>query len=94
MAYALYVDVIPEGGGKISVQHVFYGETEEECDENWKAHAAGCKFLTAAIAEGRIGEEIEPLDDDEWPEYEDPATETEEDDDEEGGEEEEDDEEE
>lgn len=75
MAFALTVDVIPEGGGRISVQHVFYGETEKECQENFEAHAKGCEFLTPAIKEDRVSEEIEEIDEDEWPEYADPAEE-------------------
>jgi len=92
MPFALYVDVIPEGGGKISVGHVFYGETEEECQENWTAHAGGCKFLTAAIDEKRVSEELETISESEWPDYADPDEED--DEEEEGGEEEEDEEEE
>lgn len=70
MAYALYVDVVPEGGGRISVTHVFYGETEEEARENFEAHAKGCRFLTPAIEQGRIEEELEEIDEDDWPDYE------------------------
>jgi len=75
MPKALYVDVIPPGGGKISVTHIFWGETAEECQENFDAHAAGCNFLTPAIEEGRTGEELETVTDEEWPEYDDPEAE-------------------
>jgi hypothetical protein len=69
MAFALYVDIVPEGGGPVSVTHVFWGDTEEECRATFESHAKGCEFLTPAIAEGRIEEEIEEVDDDERPEY-------------------------
>jgi hypothetical protein len=69
MAYALYVDVVPEGGGRISVTHIFYGETELEARENFAAHAKGCKFLTPAIEEDRIEEELERIPEDDWPDY-------------------------
>lgn len=69
MAKALNVDVIPPGGGKIAVRHIFYGETAEECRGNFAKHAAGCEFLTPAIREGRVNTEIERIDNDEWPEY-------------------------
>jgi hypothetical protein len=69
MAYKLIVDVIPPGGGRVSVQHVFYGESEAECDATFRKHAAGCEFLGPAIIEDRIETEIEEIDDDEWPDY-------------------------
>lgn len=70
MAYKLTVDVIPAGGGKISVQHVFYARTEHEAEQVFRAHAQGCEFLGPAIAEDRINSEIEEIDKDEWPDYE------------------------
>jgi hypothetical protein len=70
MPFALYVDVIPPEGGKIKVQHVFYGETEDECQDNFAAHAKGCEFLTPAIEDERIEEEVEEIDEDNWPSYE------------------------
>lgn len=68
-AYALYVDVIPPGGGRISVGHIFYGATEAEARANFEAHAKGCHFLRPAIEEGRIAEELETIKDSEWPDY-------------------------
>lgn len=70
MAKVLIVHIVPEGGGRPSVGHMFYGETEAECRENFAAHAAGCKFLAPAIAEDRIDEQLEELDADEWPDFE------------------------
>lgn len=92
MSFALYIDVIPEGGGRVSVTHIFWGETEEECRENFAAHAKGCNFLTPAIAEDRIGEELERVKPDEWPDYPDPDEDEDDDDAEPGEGDEEDDE--
>jgi hypothetical protein len=69
MAYILTVDVIPEGGGCPAVRHIFFGESKDECRENFQKHAAGCEFLTPAIEEGRVHTEISHIDDDEWPVY-------------------------
>ncbi len=71
MAFKLTVDVIPPSGGRVAVQHVFYGETEEECEQVYAAHAAGCEFLGPAIREERVESELEEISDDEWPDYED-----------------------
>lgn len=70
MPFKLTVDVVPERGGRVHVQHVFYGETEREARRVFREHAAGCEFLTPAIAEGRTNEEIEEIDEDDWPDYE------------------------
>jgi len=85
MPFALYVDIIPEGGGKISAGHVFYGETEDEARENFDAHAKGDRFLAAAIAADCVDEELEEIDEDDWPDHD--AEETEEEADEEPDEE-------
>jgi hypothetical protein len=69
MPFALYIDVVPEGGGRNSVTHIFYGETEQEARENFAAHAKGCRFLTPAIDEDRIEEELERIHDRDWPDY-------------------------
>ncbi len=70
MAFMLTIDVVPPEGGRVHVSHTFYGETEKEAREAFKAHAAGCEFLTAAIAEDRVEEELDRIDADEWPSYE------------------------
>jgi hypothetical protein len=69
VAYKLIVDVIPPGGGRVHVQHVFYGKTEQECNEVFTEHAAGCEFLTPALEEGRVNSEIEKISDSDWPEW-------------------------
>lgn len=69
MAYILIVDVIPPGGGMISVRHTFFGEDEDEAREVFHAHAAGCEFLEPAIAEGRVHVKGKEIDDDDWPAY-------------------------
>jgi hypothetical protein len=67
--FELQIDVIPPGGGKVEVTHIFRGETKAAARRVFKQHAAGCEFLTPAIAEDRIGEDVFELDDDEWQEY-------------------------
>ena len=54
MPFALHIDVVPEKGGKIAVEHVFYGYTEAECRQVFATHADGCEFLGPAIEEDRI----------------------------------------
>ena len=70
MPFALHIDVVPEKGGKIAVEHVFYGYTEAECRQVFATHADGCEFLGPAIEEDRIEEELEPIEEDDWPSYE------------------------
>ena len=69
MPTALHVLVVPKGGGKVTVEHVFYAETDEEAQKAYDAHAAGCEFLTPAIAENRVEEELEDIDEEDWPDF-------------------------
>jgi hypothetical protein len=69
MAKILIVHIIPVGGGRPSVGHMFYGATEAECRGNFAAHAKGCQFLAPAIREDRIDEDLAELDEDEWPNF-------------------------
>jgi len=69
MPQVLIVHIIPPGGGRPSVGHMFYGETEAECRANFAAHAKGCQFLAPAIREDRIDEDLAELDADEWPNF-------------------------
>ena len=69
MPYELHIDVVPEAGGKIHVEHVFYGYTEAECRQAFATHADGCEFLGPAIGEDRIEEELIEIDEDDWPSY-------------------------
>jgi hypothetical protein len=70
MVYMLTIDVVPPEGGRVAVTHTFYGKTEKEAREAFAAHAAGCEFLTPAIAEDRVEEELDTIEDGEWPSYE------------------------
>ena len=83
MPFELHIDVVPEVGGKINVEHVFYGYTEAECRQVYAAHADGCEFLGPAIAEDRIEEELIEIDEDDWPSYEAESADAEEDEEEE-----------
>ena len=87
MVYMLTIDVVPPEGGKVVVSHTFYGKTEAEARANFAAHAAGCEFLTPAIAEDRIEEELDEIEDDEQPSYENVDDDDPEDDEDEEGEE-------
>lgn len=70
MPYELYVDVVPPEGGRVAVTHIFRGETEADARRVFEAHAAGCEFLTPAIEEDRVEEELVKISADEWPAYE------------------------
>jgi len=69
MPWKLTVDVVPAGGGRVDVQHVFYGESKADAESVFQRHAEGCEFLGPAIIEERINSEFEEIDDDEWPDY-------------------------
>ncbi len=69
MAVALHIFVVPKDNPRVKVEHVFYGDTEAEAQETFKAHAAGCEFLGPAITEKRVEEEVEDIDDADWPEF-------------------------
>lgn len=71
MAYELIVDVVPPEGGKVFVTHIFRGETEADARKVYEQHAKACDFLTPAIEEDRVEEELQKISDDEWPIYED-----------------------
>jgi hypothetical protein len=71
MPYELIVDVVPAEGGRVFVTHIFRGETEADAREVFKQHAAKCEFLTPAIEEDRVEEELIRIKPDEWPSYED-----------------------
>jgi hypothetical protein len=68
MPFSLTVDKL-EDDGTIRVRHIFFGETEEECEDLRDEHGAGCKAFGPALErkEGVI-EEIEEID--EIPEWE------------------------
>lgn len=73
MAVAIHVYIRDKGAAEtdpISVEHVFYGATEEEADKKRLAHLAGCENFALAEAENRIEETVEEIDDDEAPTWE------------------------
>lgn len=68
MAYALTVDKL-EDDGTIRVRHVFYGETERECEELRDQHGAGCAAFGPALERETVIEEFEEIDEiPEWDE--------------------------
>jgi hypothetical protein len=68
MAFSLTVDKL-EDDGTIRVRHIFYGDTEKECEELRDTHGAGCKALGPAIERDDVMEEVEEIE--EIPEWED-----------------------
>jgi hypothetical protein len=85
MAYKLCAHVV-EDEDTISVTHIFWGNTPEECNRVMKQHAAGCAAFGPAFKEDRvIVEKPEEIDPDEIPSPEDFEVENEEEE-EEGGE--------
>ncbi len=66
MAFALTVDII-DPDGSIKVEHVFFGETEEEARTYLDHHLATCDYFKAAEREGRTIEDLEEIADDERP---------------------------
>lgn len=53
MAIALHAYKVDEDG-RITVQHIFYGETEDEADAGFQAHVKICPKFGPAEKEGRI----------------------------------------
>ncbi len=44
--------------------------SSSECRQVFATHADGCEFLGPAIEEDRIEEELETIEEDDWPSYE------------------------
>jgi len=53
MAYAIHAYAIGEDG-EIRVQHIFYGRTEAEADEHFRAHVKACPMFGPADQDGRL----------------------------------------
>lgn len=64
---ALTVHIQDPEDGVVYVTHQFWGESEEMCEDNKRAHADQDELLRKAIADGRTEEELEELNDEEWP---------------------------
>jgi hypothetical protein len=67
VAFILKVYVIDAGDKTIKVGHEFYGLTEAEVDTYYREHVGSCEYFKAAVAENRVIEELEEVDDDELP---------------------------
>jgi hypothetical protein len=68
MAFALTVDKL-ESDGTIRVRHIFFGETEDECEALRDSHGAGCAAFGPALEAERVIEEMEEVDEiPEWAE--------------------------
>jgi hypothetical protein len=70
MAIALTVDKL-DPGGKISVRHIFYGDTLWECERLRDHHAAGCRAFGPALEADNVIETHEEIDDSEVPAWSD-----------------------
>jgi hypothetical protein len=68
MAWMLQVDKL-EADETIRVRHIFFGETEAECERLRDEHAAGCAAFGPALEKENVIEEWEEID--EIPEWED-----------------------
>lgn len=58
MAVALHVYKLDDDGA-VSVEHIFYGETEAEARRVYDAHRNQCPALTEAFDDNDVAEEIE-----------------------------------
>jgi hypothetical protein len=71
MAVAIHVYIRDkENPQNISVEHVFYGATEEQADKIRLAHLAGCSNYANAEVQDRVAELTESIDDCELPDAE------------------------
>ena len=62
MAYMLTVDKLDDDG-RITVRHIFFGETKGECESLRDKHGAGCKAFGPALEHGSVIEDFEEIDD-------------------------------
>lgn len=70
MAYALEVMIVDGGDSTIKVVHTFYGVTEEEVRTYYREHLHSCDYFKSAVKDHRVIEELEQIDDDELPTFE------------------------
>jgi hypothetical protein len=61
MPVSLTVDKL-EDDGTIRVRHIFFGETEEECEKLRDEHGAGCEAFGPALDRNTVIEELEEID--------------------------------
>lgn len=66
MANALHVYIV-NPDHEVLVEHIFYGDTLEECRQVKAEHLESCEYFAAAEREGRTDEWHERIDDDERP---------------------------
>ena len=71
MAVAIHVYIRDkENPENISVEHVFYADTEAEADKIRLAHLAGCENYAKAEVDDRVAELTESIDESELPDAE------------------------
>ncbi len=70
MAVELTVYIRDPGDGMVKVKHTFYGDDEAEAETYRNEHLASCSYFRSADAAGNTLEEIEEIDDDELPDWE------------------------
>jgi hypothetical protein len=74
MAYALHVYIVNPDDEEIYVEHIFYGETQADARHVKKEHLESCEYFRKAEAEGRTDEEMLEIEDEDWPQIDEDAT--------------------
>lgn len=69
MAYCLNVDIVDEDDS-IHLTHHFWGQSEQEVRGYYKAHQEDCDYLSDAVLDGRVIEELKAVPDDALPQVE------------------------
>lgn len=54
MPYELHAAIVDPDDGEIKVEHIFYGETESECEDYFEEHLDTCFYFKAAQAKGDV----------------------------------------
>lgn len=62
MAFELHAAIVDPGDGEIKVEHIFYGETEAECNDYFKEHLGTCSYFRAAEKESKVISWLKPTD--------------------------------
>ena len=70
MATRITVYIIDPGDKKIHVAHEFYGHNLAEAQRMKTHHLAACEYFRAAETAGETAEEVDEIDQTDWPTYE------------------------
>jgi hypothetical protein len=61
MSWAYHSYIVDPGDETVKVEHIFYGETKDDCIEGFNAHLRECDYFRPAAGEGRTDEVWEQL---------------------------------